>query len=156
MAEIAEVFGQGGELLDLSSLEVEITEVVVRGLAGRYGARDAPGPRHRRSFTILADADDFAAARGWRGISISEVCRALEVSETQLRRAFRDVVHCSPKRLFTVRALNAARAALMDARPEDTTVSDTAAEFGFWHFGRVARDYRRLFGELPSATLRSG
>jgi len=29
-----------------------------------------------------------------------------------------------------------------------------ANAWGFWHMGQFARDYRRLFGELPSDTLR--
>jgi AraC-like DNA-binding protein len=34
------------------------------------------------------------------------------------------------------------------------TVQDVAAHWGFWHLGQFAQDYKRLFGELPSTTLR--
>jgi AraC-like DNA-binding protein len=30
-------------------------------------------------------------------------------------------------------------------------VKRAALESGFWHMGEFARDYRKLFGELPSA-----
>ena len=38
--------------------------------------------------------------------------------------------------------------------PEMTMVTAVAAQFGFWHFGRFAGEYRRLSGEAPSQTLR--
>lgn len=36
-----------------------------------------------------------------------------------------------------------------------STVGDVAARWGFWHLSRFAREYRALFGELPSATLKA-
>jgi AraC family ethanolamine operon transcriptional activator len=33
-------------------------------------------------------------------------------------------------------------------------IGDVAARWGFWHQSQFAADYRTLFGELPSQTLR--
>ena len=37
--------------------------------------------------------------------------------------------------------------------PSTTRVTDVANEWGFWHLGQFAADYRRHFGELPSETF---
>ena len=47
-----------------------------------------------------------------------------------------------------------ARRALSRANPVTTTVTDIATEFGFWELGRFSVEYRALFGEPPSASLR--
>ena len=46
------------------------------------------------------------------------------------------------------------RAALAAVDARARSVSEVALRFGFAQFGKFARDYRRLFGERPSETLR--
>lgn len=48
----------------------------------------------------------------------------------------------------------AVRTELYRASPDKAQVSDILADFGFWHFGQFAKDYREAFGERPSDTLR--
>ena len=36
------------------------------------------------------------------------------------------------------------------------SVADVAASWGFWHLSHFAADYKAMFGELPSETLRAG
>ncbi|MDH3226561.1 MAG: helix-turn-helix domain-containing protein [Thermoleophilia bacterium] len=143
------------EVVGSASFEAEVAEFVALGLDGEQEPQAGRDQSRARSFSVMADADSFGEEQRWRGVSVSAVCRAIGASETRLRRAFRDVVYCSPKRFLTLRALNAARAVLVESSPATTTVSEVAVEFGFWHFGRFSRDYRELFGELPSVTLRS-
>jgi AraC-like DNA-binding protein len=52
--------------------------------------------------------------------------------------------------------MHLARRALRQADPLATTVTVIATEHGFWDLGRFAAVYRKLFGELPSETLRLG
>jgi hypothetical protein len=46
------------------------------------------------------------------------------------------------------------RRALILADPRAKTVTEIAANHGFWEFGRFAVTYQQLFGEAPSVTLR--
>ena len=49
--------------------------------------------------------------------------------------------------------LNRVRRALSD--PQQTSpIAVVAADSGFWHPGQFARDYKALFGESPSETVR--
>jgi AraC family ethanolamine operon transcriptional activator len=59
-----------------------------------------------------------------------------------------------PIRYLRLQQLHRIRSTLRIADPERDTVTKIAAEFGIWDFSRLAREYRTLFGELPSQTLR--
>ena len=58
-----------------------------------------------------------------------------------------------PKQYLLLRRMTLAHRALQSANPAETTVTEVATRFGFWHFGRFAGEYRALFGEAPSVTL---
>lgn len=59
----------------------------------------------------------------------------------------------SPKAYMQSKRFNSVRQNLRAADPTNSNVWEIAAEWGFWHMGQFARDYRSFFNELPSATL---
>ena len=59
-----------------------------------------------------------------------------------------------PVRYLWLRRMYLARRALLLATPQTATVTQTAMDHGFWELGRFSTQYRSLFGEPPSATLR--
>ena len=87
-------------------------------------------------------------------MSMEELVQAVDVSERTLRNIFRNFYGVPPRRYFVVKRLHQTRAILQEADPTCTRVTEVAAQFGFWHFGRFARDYRRVFGEAPGQTLK--
>ena len=84
---------------------------------------------------------------------VPEICAAIGVPERTLRYCCQDHLGMSPKRYLVLRRLNLAYRALDAAIAAETTVTEIATRFGFWHFGRFAGSYRSTFGELPSVTL---
>ncbi|VVT29169.1 helix-turn-helix domain-containing protein [Hoeflea alexandrii] len=87
--------------------------------------------------------------------TVVDICMALGVSERTLQYAFREYVGMSPVAYLRVCRLNRVRVELVSADPASTTVTQVAMRFGFFHLGRFAGDYRRLFGATPSETLAS-
>ena len=59
-----------------------------------------------------------------------------------------------PIRYLWLRRMHLAHRALLLAEPGSTSVTDVATDHGFWELGRFSVEYRQLFGETPSATLR--
>jgi AraC family ethanolamine operon transcriptional activator len=86
--------------------------------------------------------------------SSSQLCQLAHVSERTLQYAFRERFGVSPAAFLKARRLAAAHRALLVADVSGTTVGNIIAEFGFWHLGQFGADYRRVFGETPSTTLR--
>jgi AraC family ethanolamine operon transcriptional activator len=60
----------------------------------------------------------------------------------------------SPTEYLRRRRMQLAHRTLRNGGSDAATISAVARRYGFWSLGRFAADYRALFGELPSATLR--
>lgn len=73
------------------------------------------------------------------------------LSVRRLQALFQDEVGQSPLQWLRMQRLQAVRQALLQAGDE-TTVSETAARFGFSHQGEFSRAYRQAFGETPQQT----
>lgn len=83
--------------------------------------------------------------------SIPELCAQLHMSRRALQNCFDEVAGMGPLAYMRSLRLNEVRRELRygkDAR----SVSNTAYAWGFTHMSQFAKDYQRLFGELPSET----
>jgi AraC-like DNA-binding protein len=88
-----------------------------------------------------------------KAVYLPELCSRIGVAGRTLRLCCHEHLGMGPKRFLLLRRMHLARRALHQAAP-DTTVTDVATEFGFWELGRFAVEYKALFGEAPSETLR--
>ncbi|MBX9584358.1 MAG: helix-turn-helix domain-containing protein [Gemmataceae bacterium] len=126
---------------------------LVRVLGTAAGAAD-PGTAAGRA-AVVRRAEEYVRARDAMPVPVLDVCRELGVSERTLHYAFREVVGMGPAAYFRAKRLNAARRDLRAGGPRAVSVGSVAARWGFVHLGEFAAQYRRLFGERPSAALGS-
>jgi AraC family transcriptional regulator, ethanolamine operon transcriptional activator len=101
--------------------------------------------------------DQFeAVARTHLGMSvrISTLCRSAGINQRTLLRAFRAIHGTTPHRYLHVLRLTAVRQALLSKQSSAQTITQVAMGHGFRELGRFAADYRAMFGESPSDTLR--
>lgn len=130
------------------ALTWHLTSAVAPALrAGELGSTG----QHKR---LVDEACAWMLARSDELPSLLALCQYLKVSPRKLGYCFQEVLGMSPARYFKVARLNAARRELSRSHPTESTVYDVAARWGFWHFGHFSTDYKQLFSELPSDTLR--
>jgi AraC-like DNA-binding protein len=102
---------------------------------------------------LVHDVERYLVAAGNRPIHISELSEVFKVNPRRLHRAFMDVLGIPPITFLRRKRLGAVHAALLTGSP-GMMVKAVAIEHGFLELGRFAGEYRKLFGEKPSETLR--
>jgi AraC family ethanolamine operon transcriptional activator len=103
---------------------------------------------------VIARCLELIDASDGQPLFIDDLCTATQVSERTLRNIFQEYFGVGPMRLLKVRQLREIRSALLKANPLTDTVTKVAARFGVWDFSLFARNYRALYAEAPSQTLR--
>lgn len=84
--------------------------------------------------------------------SVADLAAQAGIGVRALHAAFQDLVGMPP--LMYVRQVRLDRVHHELVSGSQRSVTDVAADWGFYHPGRFARQYRARFGELPSATVR--
>ncbi|UTV99986.1 helix-turn-helix domain-containing protein [Marinomonas rhizomae] len=85
-------------------------------------------------------------------VTVTQLCEITNVSRRTLQYSFESILGVSPIQYLRISRLNGVRRSLVQAK-RDQSVSDIAAQWGFWHLSQFAKDYKQLFGETPSKTL---
>jgi AraC-like DNA-binding protein len=85
----------------------------------------------------------------------AQLARATGVSARALQKAFQRSGQPPPMTYLRRLRLHKARAELAAHNPNQLTVTAVASRWGFLHLSRFAQQYRQLFGESPSETLRA-
>lgn len=113
-----------------------------------------PSPSFKARSHLVNQAVDFVMANAEDPPSVEELCLHFNVSRRMLNYCFQETLGSSPLLYLRNLRLNGVRRELRmhPARPE--AIRDVAGRWGFSHLPRFAAEYRTLFGELPSDTLK--
>ena len=147
----AEASNDGSEIRQ-RELEEHFTTALISGLNDLY--EGGPGNLARKNHVkhVIA-ARNFIESHLDAPLGLETLARETGVSPRTLEYAFRRVYDTTPLNFIKVRRLHAARRRLLESDDPELTVTKVALGYGFQHFSYFARDYRLLFGELPSNTL---
>jgi AraC family ethanolamine operon transcriptional activator len=157
-AWLEEQFNELGRDSDISnSLALELEQEFLRRLAvclraGRPSCDRASTASGRTDVVRRVEQhllDDLALPQ-----TVDDLCRVARTSRRTLEYAFRDYFGTSPKRFIKALRLNAARNDLVRGSHGSAQVVEIASGWGFTHMGQFSADYRQMFGEKPSETLR--
>lgn len=117
--------------------------------------KSIPGGRDRQHYRQIVELiEDMAREPTDEPLHIDHICRAAGVSQRTLRNAFQEIHGSPPYRHLRTMRMGEARKALLSPASSTQTVTEVAMHFGFLELGRFSVEYRRAFGECPSATLR--
>lgn len=135
-------------------LEQQLLHAVLDCLSN--SSTDETSRAERRGQDVMIRFEELLRNRQSSTVSLSKICAVLQVSERRLRQLCAQHLGMSPTSYDRLRRMSLVRRALRRADPESDSVSAVARHNGFRDLGRFAVNYRAVFGEAPSATLRHG
>jgi AraC family ethanolamine operon transcriptional activator len=159
---VSQIMNTAGNCADFESTaaaEVAATEllkVAMLALGQRASDERSCGGRPKIARQqIIRSCMEFFEQSNANPIAVSDLAAAAGVSERTVRTAFKEYFGIGPIRYVITRQLHQVYRTLAQAEPDGTTVSRILLDHGVWEFGLFASRYRKLFGQLPSQTLRT-
>jgi AraC family transcriptional regulator, ethanolamine operon transcriptional activator len=135
----------------VQSFESRVLENLVRAFEQDGCTTKVPGATARSQ--IFRRAREVIRDHPHERLNVPDLVAALNTTERTLERVFDREIGISPKKFLFGQRMYGAHRQLWHSTSSETSVADIANAWGFWHMGQFAKDYRRLFGELPSETL---
>jgi len=135
---------------EIDAMERRIVQAVKETLSGQKGV----GPQLTEGEKTALEIKSFLLDSLQETVTIKSITERFNVSDKTLESSFKALFGITPKRFKYLLRLNHAHEELQNADKETTNVSDIAMKWGFLHFGRFSKDYKALFGVLPSESLK--
>lgn len=137
-------------IINREELKEQILLLLIEAINQEFQSQETQRKSARRQHAAQ-QVDRLILSRPEDPYSIRELSRLTQVSERTLEYAFSELYGIKPKAYVNRIRLNQVRKLIRQGGCKGIT--DAANAWGFWHMGQFARDYRKLFGELPSDTL---
>lgn len=118
--------------------------------SGTLNSAKAPSYSHRRA--VVDRVWDYLKASADSPVTIATLCDIACVSRRTLQYSFESILGISPVQFLRAVRLNCVRRQLLTHG--GISIADAAASQGFYHLSQFALDYKRLFCERPSDTLK--
>jgi AraC family transcriptional regulator, ethanolamine operon transcriptional activator len=138
---------------DVRASLVDRFVATLSNIDGRADTEDATrrGGRARRHRAVER-AREYIRENLSEQIRLSDLCNHCYVQSRSLEYGFREMCGLSPVAYIKAVKLSRVRKSLLSAEAPLRSISEIACDYGFWHLSQFAVDYRRFFGETPSAT----
>ncbi|MFC5767951.1 AraC family transcriptional regulator [Thauera sinica] len=104
---------------------------------------------------LIGHVDDYISENIHRPITVAELADHCNITSRTLQNVFSRHRGVSPATYIKRKRLEAIYDVLKSSNRSKKMVTHIAMDYGFTHLGRFAADYRKLFGEFPSETLRN-
>lgn len=136
----------------------ESLSTVMDRLVGLFSGQDNLMKPDRLPFCgnrrrIALSASLFVEKHFCESIRMEDLCKCTGASVRTVQRSFLGEFGCTPNTYIRLHRLHEARRWLANSDASDTSVTEVAHQSGCNHLGHFSQDYKRLFGESPSATL---
>jgi AraC-like DNA-binding protein len=147
---------QGPELIRNPEMARGLRQILLQALVACLESNDVceRTPTQGRHDKIMQRFHMVLSENDGRPIYMLEMARAVGASVRSLTVCCQEYLGMGPKRYLLLRRMHLAKQALIEANASVSTVTDIATRHGFWQFGRFSVQYKSLFGESPSVTLR--
>jgi AraC-like DNA-binding protein len=106
-----------------------------------------------RRFAAVRSCERYMREHLDTSLTILDLSRVSQMRSRTLINAFEAITGFGPMDYLKRLRLSAVHRALRHADRSRTRIIEVATNWGFWHMGHFARDYRAMFGESPSQTL---
>ena len=136
---------EGREAVIASVLDILVPLIIGADAVTDYGWSNR--------YEIVRRAREYILDRIDEPLQIGDICRDLGVSRRRLQYSFQEVLGINPIAFLRILRLNRARCDLVRIGAA-LRVKDVIDRWGFWHPSRFSCEYRQMFEELPSETLR--
>ena len=140
-------------VLGHDSIRRGIRDAVMLHLLELIAPDQAPPLNPTARKRMVDRAREYALSHLDEPLSILDLCNHIGASRRKLQYCFQETLGINPVAYLRALRLNAVRRELRTST-QAHGVQEVAARWGFWHLSRFSSDYRTMFGESPSQTLR--
>ena len=145
-------YGADTRLAIVSRREESLALAVIDALLDAKYVEHAGLVKAERS---MARALEVIHSSDLENISAAALCVHAQCSQRLLEKSFLKRFGVTPKRYVKCLRLARVRSDLLEFSNQNCeSIIELAGIHGFWHMGQFAADYRAIYGELPSKTLR--